>query len=151
MFLESKYRVEFSKPKEEVLGNIKESIFGGFPDFYGKSFKGKTTENGFKVRLMEKDFQTFKGNFILDKDQKYSLELLIGFEFYQLLLLSFGIGFLIFTFIKDFYGDYYFSVLYLIAMAMIIYTNFSGSKRGKELFFSYLKNFDRDCEIIHIK
>ncbi|NPA08474.1 MAG: hypothetical protein GXO46_05765, partial [Chlorobi bacterium] len=56
--MESKYRVEFSKSKEEVLGNIKESIFGGFPDFYGKSFKGKTTENGFKVRLMEKDFQT---------------------------------------------------------------------------------------------
>lgn len=151
MFLESKYRVEFSKSKEEVLGNIKESIFGGFPDFYGKSFKGKTTENGFKVRLMEKDFQTFKGNFILDKDQKYSLELLIGFEFYQLLSLVIFIGFLLFMIIKDIYGDHYFSVLYIMAAAIIIYTNFSGLKRGKELFFSYLESFDSDCEIIQIK
>jgi len=151
MFLESKYRVEFSKSKEEVLGNIKESIFGGFPDFYGKSFKGKTTENGFKVRLMEKDFQTFKGNFILDKDQKYSLELLIGFEFYQLLSVIIFTAFFLFIIIKDFYGDRYFSLPYLIAIAVMIYTNFSGSERGKELFFSYLKNFDRDCEIIHIK
>lgn len=151
MFLESKYRVEFSKSKEEVLGNIKESIFGGFPDFYGKSFKGKTTENGFKVRLMEKDFQTFKGNFILDKDQKYSLELLIGFEFYQLLSVIIFTAFFLFIIIKDLYGDRYFSLPYLIAIAVMIYTNFSGSERGKELFFSYLKNFDRDCEIIHIK
>lgn len=41
MFLESKYRVEFSKPKEEVLGNIKESIFGGFLIFMVKVLKEK--------------------------------------------------------------------------------------------------------------
>ncbi|NPA08340.1 MAG: hypothetical protein GXO46_05080, partial [Chlorobi bacterium] len=96
-------------------------------------------------------FQTFKGNFILDKDQKYSLELLIGFEFYQLLSVIIFTAFFLFIIIKDLYGDRYFSLPYLIAIAVMIYTNFSGSERGKELFFSYLKNFDRDCEIIHIK
>lgn len=151
MFLKSKYRVEFSKSKEEVLENIKGSIFRDFPDFFGKSFTGKTTENGFKIRLMKKDFQIFKGNFILDRDHKYSLELLIGLELYQLLIPFIILSCFLFVIIKNFYGDYSLFVLYLIVTAIIIYANYSSSKKGKELFFNYLKHFDKNCEIIHIK
>lgn len=151
MIFKSKYRIEFSKPKEIILGNFKQSIFVGFPKYSGKSFKGKVTENGFKVRLMEKDFQTFKGNFIIDKDNKYSLELFIGLEFYQILIPIIFFCFFSVIIIKDYYGNFYFSTAYLVVIAIIIYTNYSGSKRGKELFFQYLTNFDKDCEIIHIK
>lgn len=100
---------------------------------------------------MEKDFQTFKGNFILDKDHKSSLELLIGLEFYQLLIAFVFILSFLFIVIKNSDGDYYLSGLYLIVITIIVYTNHNSSKRGKELFFRYLKNFDKDCEIIHIK
>jgi hypothetical protein len=151
MFLKSKYRVEFSKSKEEILENIKDSIFRGFPDFFGKSFKGKVTENGFKVRLMEKDFQTFKGEFIIDKDNKYSLELFIGLEFYQILIPFIFTCCFSFIIFKNFYGDVYFSTVYLVVVAIIIYTNYSGSKKGKELFFEYLTNFDKDCKVVLIK
>lgn len=151
MFLKSKYRVEFSKSKEEVLENIKSNIFGGFSDFFGKSFTGEITKNGFKVRLMKKDFQIFKGNFIVDRNNKYSLELLIGLELYQLLIPFIILNCFLFVIIKNFCGDYSLFALYLIVIAIIIYANYSSSKKGKELFFSYLKNFDKDCEIIHIK
>lgn len=79
MFLKSEYRIEFSKSKEDVLENIKNSIFGGFPDFFGKSFTGKVLENGFKVRLMKKIFKLLRE--ILLKIEKintvlnYSLDL----------------------------------------------------------------------------
>jgi len=151
MFLKSKYRVEFSKSKEDVLENIKSSIFGGFPDFFGKSFTGKILENGFKIRLMRKDFQTFKGNFIRDKDDKYSLELFVGLEFYQLLALAAFFCFSLTILIRNFSENYYFLSLYLIAIGLMVYKNYRDSKKGKELFFDYLKNFDRDCEIISIK
>jgi len=151
MFLESKYHIEFSKSKEDVLGNIKNSIFGGFPDFFGKSFTGKVVENGFKVRLMKKDFQTFKGNFIRDKEDKYSLELFIGLEFYQLLTLVIFFCFSLTILIRNFSGEYYILSIYLIVIGLITYTNYRDSKKGKQLFFDYLKNFDRDCEITSIK
>ncbi|KIC64245.1 hypothetical protein [Chryseobacterium taiwanense] len=151
MFLKSEYRVEFSKSKEDVLENIKNSIFGGFPDFFGKSFTGKVFENGFKVRLMQKDFQTFKGNFIRDNEDKYSLELFIGLEFYQLLTLAIFFCFSLTILIRNFSGEYYILSIYLMVIGLVAYKNYRDSKKEKQLFFDYLKNFDRNCEIVPIK
>ncbi|WEK70056.1 MAG: hypothetical protein P0Y62_00620 [Candidatus Chryseobacterium colombiense] len=151
MFLKSEYRVEFSKSKEDVLENIKNSIFGGFPDFFGKSFTGKVFENGFKVRLMEKGSQSFKGNFIKNKEDQYSLELFIGLEFYQILGLTAFFCFSLNALIRNFSGNYYILLIYLIVIGLITYKNYRDSKKEKHLFFDYLKNFDRDCEIIPLK
>lgn len=151
MFLQSQYRVEFSKSKEDFLENIKNSIFGGFPDFFGKSFTGKVLENGFKVRLMKKDFQTFKGNFIKDREDQYSLELFIGLEFYQGLALAVFLCLSLMMLIRNFSGNYYILLIYLMVIGLIAYTNYRDSKKGKQLFFDYLKNFDRNCEIVPIK
>ena len=151
MFLQSQYRVEFSKSKEDVLENFKSSIFGGFSDFFGKSFTGKVLENGFKVRLMKKDFQTFKGNFIKDREDQYSLELFIGLELYQVLTLAVFFCFSLIILIRNFSGNYYILFIYLMVIGLSAYKNYRDSKKGKQLFFDYLKNFDRNCEIIPIK
>ncbi|MCA6065667.1 hypothetical protein JI747_000670 [Chryseobacterium sp. RG1] len=100
---------------------------------------------------MKKDFQTFKGNFIKDREDQYSLELFVGFEFYQVLTLAVFFCFSLMMLIRNFSENYYILFIYLMVIGLIAYKNYGDSKKGKQLFFDYLKNFDRDCEIIPIK
>lgn len=152
MFFKSRYILEFSKPKREVLENIEKNIFQGFSNYFGKSFTGKISENGFKIKLMGgSDSPTFKGNFILNRDNEESFELSVGFEYYEVLLYLVFLSFILLLIIKSYDGNYYLIPIYLAILGFIIFSGYFRLKKKKSLFFDYLKNFDRNCEIIHIK
>ena len=152
MFFKSRYILEFSKPKREVLENIEKGIFQSFPNYFGKNFTGKVSENGFKIKLMGGgDSPTFKGNFILNRDNEESFELSVGFEYYEILIYLIFLSFILFLIIKSYDGNYYLMLIYLVVLGLIIFSGYFRLKKKKSLFFDYLKNFDRDCKITHIK
>lgn len=152
MFFKSRYILEFSKPKREVLENIEKDIFQDFSNYFGKSFTGKVSENGFKIKLMGgRDSPTFKGNFILNRDNEESFELSVGFEYYEILHYLIFLSFILVFIIKSYDGNYYLMPIYLAVLGLIIFSGYFRLKNKKSLFFDYLKNFDRDCNITHIK
>ncbi|MFL9833235.1 hypothetical protein [Chryseobacterium terrae] len=152
MFFKSRYILEFSKPKREVLENIEKDIFLSFSNYFGKSFTGKVSENGFKIKLLGgKDSPTFKGNFILNKDNEESFELSVGFEYYEILLYLIFLSFILIFIIKSYDENYYLIPIYLAVLGLIISSRYFQIKKKKSLFFDYLKNFDKDCKITYIK
>lgn len=151
MFLNSKYQILFSKPKKSVLFKIEESLFKGFPDYDGKKFKGKVTNDGFKVKVMGNGYLSFRGKFVPMEDNEECLEVSVGVKYFDVLI--FVILFILFLPLytdRDVEAIYGFLSVCVGLAIFIAYSYKRNSKNTKEIFFDVLKNFDKDCKIISV-
>lgn len=148
MFVNSKYSLEFSLPKEEVLQRIEKIIFDTFPNYSGKYFKGKVFENGFTLELMGKDFPSFKGRFTGNKFNKEYVELSIGLKLFNLLILLFSLAVLLFVTLNNEKAEFSIYIACFASISFSIFSNYRSSRNGKQEFFKYLKMIDAHCEIV---
>jgi len=151
MIFRSKYRIRFSKSKEIVLENIKNSIFGSSPNRFAKKFNGKVFENGFKVKVLGTGLLTFKGNFTVNKNNEENLELSVGIGYLDIFLCLLGLCFLLFIVDKNYEEDYGVVIVYLGLFIFVIISSYISSKKSKKIFFNYLENLDKSYEISPLK
>lgn len=150
MLLKSKYQIKFSKPKKEVLENIKNSIFRATPNLFAKNFNGKVFDNGFRVKVMGSKPLTFKGNFVASKNNEETLELCVGISYLDILLY---LLFLLIVFIvnKNYEEDYKVAVVYFGLFIFSMVSFFIDAKKSKKLFFNFLEKLDQEYKIVPIK
>lgn len=151
MIFKTRYRIEFSKSKEIVLENIKNSIFGGSPNNFAKNFNGKVFENGFKVKVMGTEPLTFKGNYTVNKNKQETLELSIGIGYLDIILYLLIFFLIVFIIDKNYEEDDNVVIVYLGLSIFIVISGYINAKKSKKIFFNYLENFDKDYKIILIK
>jgi len=151
MFLESKYQIEFSKSKDDVLENIKNSILKTSPSNFAKNFTGKVFDNGFRVKVMGTEPLTFKGNFSLNKNNEEILELTIGVRYPDIILYLLLFFMVVFIIDKNYEEDYKIAIVYLGIFIFIIISSVIDAKKSKKLFFGFLEKFDKEYKIVPIK
>jgi hypothetical protein len=78
MFLNSRYIIEFYKPKEEVLATIDRGLAKKFLD-WDKSFTGRVTSNGFRLKYSNWNASPdIRGDFKKDEEGRDNLWLAIS-------------------------------------------------------------------------
>ena len=148
MLFYSEYRIEFSKPKEEILDKIENSLAKKFFD-WDKSFEGKVTSEGFKLKYRNwKVSPKITGDFVKDENGKEKLWLTISFGFLNLLAMLFAtvITFFIAFFVTLFFEKYawIFILIFYVIYFQAIRIYWISSR---DEFLEYLRNLDKLCEV----
>lgn len=152
MIFKSRYKIEFSKSKEIVLENIRNSIFGGSPNNFAKNFNGKVFENGFRVKVMgPTEPLTFKGSFVVNKNKQETLELSVGIRYLDIIIYLLTFCFFLSAIDKNYEENHGFIIVSLGLLVFAIISRYISSRKSKKIFFNYLKSFDKDYKIIPIK
>jgi hypothetical protein len=151
MIFRSRYRIEFSTSKTIVLENINNSIFVDSPNNFAKKFNGKVFENGFKIKVMGTGILTFKGDFTVNKDNQENLELSIGIGYLDVFFYLIACCFLLFIVHENYEKDYVVVIVYLGSFIFANISSYRTSKKSKKIFFNYLENLDKSCEISPVK
>ncbi|GAA5090830.1 hypothetical protein GCM10023210_17520 [Chryseobacterium ginsengisoli] len=151
MVFKSKYQIEFSKSKGEVLENIKNSIFGATPNLFAKNFNGKVFENGFKVKVMGTESFSFKGNFTVNKNNEETLELIVGIGYLDVILYFLLYSWISFMIYKNYEKDYYVAIVYFGLSIFIIISRYLDAKKSKKMFFNFLEKLDKEHKVVPIK
>jgi len=151
MIFKSRYRIEFSKSKEIVLENIKNSIFGA-PNNFAKKFNGKVFENGFKIKVMgPAEPLTFKGNFVVNKVNEENLELSVGIGYLDIIIYLLIFCYFLYAIDKYYEENHEFVIVSLGVLVFAIISRYISSRKSKKIFFDYLESFDKDYKIISKK
>ncbi|MFP3593881.1 hypothetical protein [Chryseobacterium sp. SIMBA_038] len=148
MIFKSKYRIEFSKPKEEILNKIENNLYKKFFD-WDKSFKGKVTSEGFDLKYVNWNLSPkILGDFRKDEDGKEKLWLTISFGFLNLLAVSFAtlITFFI-AFLVTLFFEKYIWIFILIFYAIYVQLIRIYWISSKDEVLEYLRNLDKLCEV----
>jgi ABC-type multidrug transport system fused ATPase/permease subunit len=148
MFLESKYQIEFSKSKEDVLENIKNSIFRTSPNIFAKNFNGKVFDNGFRVKIMGTEPLTFKGSFSVNKNNEETLELSVGIRYLDIIFYLLFFFAIVFIIDKNYEEDYKVAIVYLGLFIFVTVLSFINAKKSKKLFFNFLEKLDKEYKIV---
>lgn len=133
------------------MENINNSIFGGSPNNFAKNFTGKVFENGFKIKVMGTGVLTFKGDFTVNKNKEENLELSIGIGYLDVFLYLLACCFLLFIVHENYGKDYVVVIIYLGSFVFANISSYRSSKKSKKIFFNYLENLDKGCEISPVK
>ncbi|WP_263602800.1 hypothetical protein [Chryseobacterium sp. PET-29] len=147
MFFKSKYIIEFSKSKNELLTNIDDKLSKSIFDI-GKEYIGTTSENSFQIQLSTwKNSPTITGKFI-KKNEKNYLDVRIGYLYNDVLI------YIIFIFLLPIYmislSDYKTAFLFFGIGITSLFINIITLKFLIRKFFSELKSYDRLCRISKI-
>lgn len=152
MFFKSKYIVEFSKPKEEILDDIDKNLYKKFFD-WNKRFAGEVSDNSFDVKFFhDKMSPYFKGKFVGKENKPESIELtvysgtfsILGSIFANIIFLGFEIAF----FLQE---NYLWTVAMVIIYILIVLSNRAGINNAKDNFFEYLEKLDTFSKIVPVK
>ncbi|AZA57225.1 hypothetical protein [Chryseobacterium shandongense] len=85
MFFKSKYIIEFSKPKEEILDDIDKNLYKKFFD-WNKRFAGKVSDNSFDVKFFQDKMSPyFEGKFVGKENKPESVELTVYSDAFSIL------------------------------------------------------------------
>lgn len=147
MFFKSKYIIEFSKSKDDVLTNINDKLSKSIFDI-GKEYIGTTSENGFQIQLSTwRNSPTIRGKFIKKNEENY-LDIRIGYLYNDVLI------YIIFIFLLPIYmismSHYKTAFLFLGIGIISLLINIMTLKFLIRKFFSELKRYDRLCRISKI-
>jgi len=147
MIYHSKCIIKFSITKEEILNDIDQNIYKTFFNWENKKFGGDVSDHDFKVTFLGRGIKPyFKGKFIKDEND---IELLITYGKYDtLFIIAVSIFCMIYMVISD---SYIVKIIFLIIYMLILLSIAFDWTQSKNNFFKYLKNLDKNCEIIPIK
>jgi hypothetical protein len=151
MIFKSRYRIEFSKSKEEILNDIDKNLYKKFFD-WNKRFAGNVTENSFDIKFFQDKMSPyFKGNFIGKEDKPDSIELTVYLDNFSIFGSILGtISMLIFTIVL-FQNENYFWIAIIIIYILIVLSNRVRINNARDNFFEYLKKLDALSEIVPVK
>lgn len=152
MFFKSKYIIEFSKPKEEILNDIDKNLYKKFFD-WNKRFAGEVSDNSFDVKFFhDKMSPYFKGRFVAKENKPESIELIVYSSAFSILGRILGtiifLGFAIAFFLQE---NYLWTTAMVIIYILIVSSNQAGINNAKDIFFEYLKKLDTFSKIIPVK
>ncbi|WP_345767646.1 MULTISPECIES: hypothetical protein [Chryseobacterium] len=152
MFFNSRYIIEFYKPKQEVLAGIESRLAKKLLD-WDKSFQGRVTANGFKVKYAGWNASPeITGDFRKDEDDKEKLWLDISSGPFHLLgLLIATVFFFLAAYVLTLFIWQYFWLLMLIFYALYIQFIRIQWISCKDEFLQLLKNSDKLCTIFSLK
>ena len=146
MLFKSKYIIEFSKSKDDVLTNINDKLSKSIFDI-GKEYIGTTSENSFQIQLSTWiNSPTIIGKFIKKNEGNY-LDVRIGYLYNDILI------YIIFIFLPIYMvslSDYKTAFLFFGIGIISLFINIITLKFLIRNFFSELKNYDRLCRISKI-
>ncbi len=151
MFFKSKYIVEFSKPKEEILNDIDKNLSKKFFD-WNKFFVGRVSENSFDIKFnYDKMSPYFKGKFVAKEDKPETIELTV----YNGVLSIFGnilgiIVMLMFAIVLFQQENYLWIALIFISILIVLFEHVRINN-AKDNFFEYLKKLDTFSKIVPVK
>ncbi|MFN4364323.1 hypothetical protein [Chryseobacterium hispalense] len=152
MFFKSKYIIEFSKPKEEILNDIDKNLYKKFFD-WNKRFAGEVSDNSFDVKFFQDKMSPyFKGRFVGKENKPESIELTVysdafsifGSIFETIILLGFAIAF----FLQE---NYLWIAAMIIIYILIVLSHRVRINNAKDNFFEYLKKLDTFSKIVPVK
>ncbi|SHM06718.1 hypothetical protein [Chryseobacterium polytrichastri] len=148
MIFQSRYRIEFSKPKEEILNKIENNLYKKFFD-WDKSFKGRVTSEGFNLKYVSLNLSPkISGDFRKDEQGKEKLLLTISFGFLNLLAVLFATLFTFFiAFLFTLFVEKYAWIFILIFYAIYIQSIRIYWISSKDEVLEYLRNLDKLCEV----
>jgi len=152
MFFKSKYIVEFSKPKEEILNGIEKNLSKKCFD-WNKYFEGRVSENSFDIKVSyDRMSPYFKGKFVAKEDKPEIIEITVYHGVFSILGSIFGViiflGFAIAFFLQE---NYLWTTAMVIIYILIVLSNQAGINNAKDIFFEYLKKLDTFSKIVPVK
>ncbi|SIQ43934.1 hypothetical protein SAMN05880574_1138 [Chryseobacterium sp. RU37D] len=148
MFFKSKYIIEFSKPKEEILNDIDKNLSKKFFD-WNKCFAGKVSENSFDIKFSyDKMSPYFKGKFVAKEDKPETIGLTVYHGFFSIFGNIFGTIVMLIFAIVLFQQENYFWIAAIIIYILIVLSSRVRVNNAKDNFFEYLKKLDTYSKII---
>lgn len=152
MFFKSKYIIEFSKPKAEILDDIDKNLYKKFFD-WNKRFAGKVSDNSFDVKFFQDKMSPyFKGRFFGKENKPESIELTVYSDVFSIFGSIFEIviflGFAIAFFLQEYY---LWTTAMVIIYILIVLSHRVRINNAKDNFFEYLKKLDTFSKIVVVK
>jgi hypothetical protein len=151
MIFSSKYKIEFSKSKEEILNDIEKNLSKKFFD-WNKRFEGNVTKNSFDIKFSyDRMSPYFKGKFVAKEDKPETIELTVYNGVFSIFGNIFGtIVMLIFAIVLFQQENYLWIALIFISILIVLFENVRINN-AKDNFFEYLKKLDTFSEISPVK
>lgn len=144
MLFDQKYKIKFSKSKDDLLININNKLSKSVFDV-GKEYIGTIGENSFQIQLCGwRNSPTIIGK-LLKKNNEYYLDVRIGYLYMDVLI--YIIFFLLLPICMISSSEYTTAFLFLGIGIICIIFNVITLKFLKRKFFSELVIYDRFCRI----